>query len=279
MDEHGQRDLPEQAMDEVSLGPVAGAGADRSPIRLDAAVTRVVVAVAMAGMALGAVGVIGAARSSLGDVVRVLVVVVVGLSALAVVVALWAQVLSLATPLDLDEPAASSGRTSGRLPGPVQLAQMATGSLAVAAVIAGLVGVMIVAAPPGKPSIRASNTPTAAIVRVPVPGVGASVSVEVTFRGMQPGQPAHGSIIDVVAPDPDDVDAGTASDSDAGLTQLVVAQSVVLAGPGGVATLSLTAAGVTDEDEVKVRATGGDQVCEGSAGVPDKDPVLVCHHA
>lgn len=286
MDEHVQPDLPPTAGDGVSWGPADGSSgpvaeplAARGSGRPDAATARVVLTVAVIGMALSGLGVLGASRSSLGDGVRVLVLVVVGLSTLSVVAALWAQTMMLTAPLTSPEPVPTKARRQARWLRPAGLAAVATGSLAVAVSIAGLAGVMIVAAPPGKPSIRASSSPTAAILRVPVAGVGANVTVEVTFRGMKPGQPARGSIIDVVAPDPDEDDTGAASGADAQLTQLVVAQSVVLAGPGGVATLSLAAANVTAEDEVKVRASGGDQVCEGSAGVPDKDPVLVCHAA
>jgi hypothetical protein len=224
----------------------------KSLARVDAATARVVSTITVVGTLLTGLGVVGASASSVDGVARVLVAIAVGLSALAVVTALSAQVLTITRRMNPGNLAEVKAWYRGVFARRARLTQAATAVLVLAGLAGGVAGVLIVADSPDK----ASGTPSMAVVRtVSADGRSADVAVQVRFRGLTPGRTVRASIRD-----------GS-----------VKAEAAILAGPDGVASLALAGRDIPVAHQVQVRAEGGGRTCQGILGAIDPGPVLTCH--
>jgi len=227
----------------------------KSLTRVEAATARVVAAVTVVGVLLTGLGVVVAGLPATSGAARVLAVVAVVAGSLAVVLALAAQVLTVTRGLNAGNLVEVRAWYRRRLAVRAPLAQAGTALLVVAALAAGTAAtIQAVGGDPDDPTIAVTRTSTPATSTAATTGAD-TVTVEVTFRGLQPGDVATVSIT-----------AGT----------LMLAQAAFTPGPDGTAPRTLSADHVDAAATVRVQATAASRTCMGTINPGAARPELSC---
>jgi hypothetical protein len=226
----------------------------KSLARLDAATARVVTTVTVVGTLLTGFGLAAAGLPGIDGAAEVLAVCSVVLAVLAVLCALIAQTLTVTRGLNTNNLLDVGKWYERRFVVRAPLTQVASVLLVVAVAVAGITAVVYLAddARDG-PSVAVSRTAS-----LPDPSASAAptdkVTVEVTFRGMGPGQVATVTVA---------VDGRP------------VAQAAISPTAEGTATRTLTVERVPTAASVTVNAQAGNTRC-GVDGPPGKPLLLTC---
>jgi hypothetical protein len=229
----------------------------KSLARVEAATARVVAAVTVVGVLLTGLGVVVAGLPTTSGAARVLAVVAVVAGSLAVVLALAAQVLTVTRGLNAGNLVEVRAWYRRRLAVRAPLAQAGTVLLVVAALAAGTAAtIRVVGGDPDDPTIAVTRTspPAASTAATPATGTD-TVTVEVTFRGLHPGDVATVRIT-----------AGTR----------VLARAAFTPGPDGTAARTLSVDHVDAAATVTVQATAGSRACMGTISAGAARPELPC---
>jgi hypothetical protein len=237
----------------------AALGAELTPAkslqRLDAATARVVSTVGVVATLLTGFGLVAAGVGNLSGGARGLAAVSVGLAFLAVLLALVAQTLTVTRGLNTNDLVEVRRWYTRRFERRAPLTAAATVVLVLAAAFAGLAAILTVTKGPDRPTFAVTRTIDPAGAPVPgppapgAPQPGASgtstVTVEVTFRGLDDGQVASATVT---------VDGA------------VVAEARFSPGPDGTAVRTLTVAKVPAGGVAVVEAWAGGSVCTATLG-------------
>jgi hypothetical protein len=242
----------------------------KSLTRLDTATARVVTNVTVVGTVLTGLGIVGASLPSVTGWARGLAVTAVVAAAVAVVLALSAQVVTVTRIRtgDLLEVQAWYRRRV-RIRGPLTVAS--TLLLAAATAVGAGSAVLAIVNPPATPptiAVTRTTTPPPAVAASGVPAANGSgtsaapasmsvVAVEVTFHGLDPGTAAVATI----------TSAGKG-----------VAQAAFTATPDGTAARTLTV-GVPADVAVGVEAAAGPWKCGATLNPENPAVTLACARA
>lgn len=210
--------------------------------RLDAAAARVVSTVSVVATVLTGLGLLAAGASNLPGPARVLAVAAAVVAVVALMVALAGQAVSVGRGLKLDNLAEVEQWYLRRFQRRAPLARIATILLVVAVACAGLAAVVsLLGGEDEAPTLAVTQTADA-------------VTVDLTFRGLDPGQIATATV---------KVDSQ------------VVAVAAFGPGTDGTATRSFTVAKVAVGGVVSVYAQGGASTCTATLQ-PGAAPTVTC---
>jgi hypothetical protein len=220
--------------------------------RLDAVTARAVTTITVVGVLLTGLGAASAALPAQPGPARDLTIAAVITAAAAVAAALTAQLLTITrrlNPANLAEVRSWYRRQFGLRAYP---AQAATILLLLSVLLAGAAAAATLLSGP-------ASTPALTITQTPGPGstTQATYTVNVTFHGLPPGQPAT---LLLTTP-------GTAGP---------LARAAATAGPDGTATTTLTAT-LPAAQTLNVTATAPGQACQATLTPAHPQPALTCH--
>lgn len=236
--------------------------------RVDTATDRVVRTVTIIGTLLGGLGVFGATKPSVSGPARWITVAAVACAALAVACALAAQILTITRHLNPENLAEVRAWYKRRIDTRGYPTRAATVLLLIGAVLAGAAAIVALATPT-QPTIAVTRAldhatvPTLGIGATPGAGTGtgapptATITAEVTFRGLTSGQSATVVI-------------------SAALTGQVLASAAITPATDGTATRTLTVSGLLPSVPVTVAARAGSQQCRATLGAGSARPTVTC---
>jgi hypothetical protein len=211
--------------------------------RIDAANARVVATVSAVATVLTGIGLVAAGSANLPDLARWVAVAAVGLAVTALLVAMLGQKVTVSRDVKLNNLAAVEQWYRHRIARRAPLARVAAWLLVAAVGCAAVAaGVSLVAG--------VNEAPTLAVTRT-----ADTVTVDVTFRGLDPDQSATATVT---------VDGR------------VVAAAVFGQGVDGTATRTLGAAGVPAAAVVRVDARAGGEATCIAEFAPGSEPTLTC---
>ena len=230
--------------------------------RVDTATARVVSTVTVIGTLLGAFGVFGATQPSVSGPARWITIAAVACAAAAVACALAAQILTITRHLNPENLAAVQAWYMRRIDTRGYATRAATVLLLVSAVLAGAAAIAaLVTTEPSQPTVAVTRTLDYPASGAASPGTAAAptatVTAEVTFRGLSGGQ-----IATVVI--------------SAAASGQVLASAAITPVTDGTASRTLTVSGLPPTEPVIVAARGGSQHCRASLGAGSVPPVVAC---
>ena len=229
--------------------------------RMDTATDRVVRTVTIIGTLLGGFGVFGATKPTVSGPARWITVAAVVCAAAAVGCALAAQILTISMHVNPENLAQVRAWYKRRIETRGYPTRAATFLLLVAAVLAGAAAVVALAtATPNEPTIavtRALNAAPFTATTATQVTAAATVTAEVTFRGLTSGQTASVMVT-------------------ATYTGQVLASATVTPATDGTATRTLTVTGLPANEAVTVLARGGTEQCRSMLGRGSALPTLTC---
>ena len=228
----------------------------KSLARVDTVTARAVTTITVIGVLLTGLGALSAGLPSYPGPARGLAIAAVVTAALAVASALTAQVLTITRRLHTGNLAEVKSWYRRQFDIRAYPTQAATILLLLAALLAGAAATAALATtPPTTPTIQVTQS----VDTGTSPRAGqATVTVQVTFHGVPPGQPAT---VTITTP-------GTAHD---------LGTAVATPAPDGTAVTSLTLSHLTAGRPVTITARAIGQICQTTINPANSAPILTCH--
>jgi hypothetical protein len=238
----------------------------QSLARIDAATARVVTSVTVVGSLLTGVGVLAAGLASVAGPARALVITSVVTATLAVLTALVAQILTVNRRINTKNLIEVQNWYRRRFLVRAPLTQAATILLVLAVAAAGAAATLTIAtSQPDQPTIAATrttqtpDTPAPAAADSDTAGAATdTITFEVTYRGLNPGQVANTTI-------------STAAQ--------LLAQAAFTPGTDGTASRTLTVDHVPTDAQVTIETTAGAHTCIATLNPQESNIALACRGA
>jgi hypothetical protein len=238
----------------------------KSLARIDAATARVVTSITVVGTLLTGIGVLAAGLPAVTGPARTLAIAAVVAATLAVLTALIAQILTITRRLNTNNLTEVQHWYRRNFELRAALTQAATILLVLAVAAAGAAATLTITTnQPDQPTIAVTRTTQTPDTTTPAAAGDAgaaaeaatsTITVEVTYRGLNPGQVANTTI------------------STAGQ---VLAQAAFTPGTDGTAARTLTVDHVPTDAQVTIETSAGSRTCTATLNPDESRPALACN--